>query len=267
MGNDEETAPLSRRAFLDRALAVLLAPGLMGCGRLADGAERGARLAARPGVPTREPARGLSSLGLGSPRDGMLYVPEGYDPGRPVPLFVGLHGAGGEGRHWEGWAERADELGFVLLAPDSRGRSWDLVLGGFGPDVGFVDQALLHTFSRCRIDPARVALGGFSDGASYALSLGASNGDLFSHLVAFSPGFYQPDEARPGSPRVFVSHGRGDRVLSFSRAERSIVPGLRGEGYDVVFVPFDGGHEVPESVSRGALDWLLAGAPAPSQTL
>ena len=33
---------------------------------------------------------------------------------------------------------------------------------------------------------------GFSDGASYALSLGAANGDLFTHIAAFSPGFMRP---------------------------------------------------------------------------
>src|SRR3712207_7974813 len=51
---------------------------------------------------------------------------------------------------------------------------------------------------------------GFSDGASYALSLGIPNGDLFTHLVAFSPGFAAPDGQR-GHPRVFVGHGVDDR--------------------------------------------------------
>jgi phospholipase/carboxylesterase len=40
-----------------------------------------------------------------------------------------------------------------------------------------------------------VALGGFSDGASYALSLDLTNGDLFASLIAFSPGFIQLDPA------------------------------------------------------------------------
>jgi len=33
---------------------------------------------------------------------------------------------------------------------------------------------------------------GFSDGASYALSVGITNGDLFTHVIAFSPGFVAP---------------------------------------------------------------------------
>lgn len=59
---------------------------------------------------------------------------------------------------------------------------------GFGPDVLYLNKALHHVFNRYSIDPSRLAVAGFSDGASYALSLGVANGDLFSHIIAFSPG-------------------------------------------------------------------------------
>jgi predicted esterase len=38
------------------------------------------------------------------------------------------------------------------------------------------------------IDPVRLAVGVFSDGASYALSLGIPSADLYTHVLAFSPG-------------------------------------------------------------------------------
>jgi predicted esterase len=86
----------------------------------------------------------------------------------------------------------ADEAGLVLLAPESRGTTWDVLRGGYGPDVAFIDRALEQTFGRYAVDPRRLAVGGFSDGASYALSLGITNGDLFGHVLAFSPGFMAP---------------------------------------------------------------------------
>ena len=46
--------------------------------------------------------------------------------------------------------------------------TWDRVGGFFGPDVAYIDLALGITFDRCAIDPARVCLAGFSDGASSA---------------------------------------------------------------------------------------------------
>ncbi len=254
---------MSRRNFLRSSLSALSAPMLMGCRGAATESNppppptSGPVLTARPGSPTVTPTVGPSDLGLGTSRDGLLYVPESYDPDIPAPLFVGLHGAGGAGSNWASYPDRAEARGMVFLAPDSRFSTWDLLLGGFGPDVAFLDRALQHTFERTRIDPARIALGGFSDGASYALSLGVSNGDLFSHLVAYSPGFFRPSDPIVGEPLVYVSHGTRDGVLSVTTSRDSIVPSFRGAGYDVTYEEFDGGHEVPAEISESALDWFL----------
>lgn len=251
-------APLSRRDFVRSGVAALLAPGLLGCGSDPVAGSTPSRLSARPGTPTASPSPGtVEALDLGSGRDGVLYVPESYTPDEPMPLFVALHGAGGAGTSWASYPDRAEAHGMILLAPDSRGRTWDLVRGAFGPDVRFLDEALRHTFARCRVDPTRIALGGFSDGASYALSLGVVNGDLFSHLVAYSPGFYTPGEPITGRPRIFAAHGRSDRILPFDYTSGTLTPRLRDAGYDVTFFPFDGDHGVPGEVSEAALDWFL----------
>jgi phospholipase/carboxylesterase len=149
----------------------------------------------------------------------------------------------------------ADALGAALLAPDSRGRTWDAIRGEFGEDPAFIDRALARTFDRCAIDPARVWLCGFSDGASYGLSLGLANGDFFSRVLAFSPGFVIPAE-RHGKPRIFVSHGRQDPILPIDRASRAIVPQLKREGYDVRFDEFEGGHRMPPGILAAAILWL-----------
>lgn len=52
-------------------------------------------------------------------------------------------------------------------------------------------------------------IAGFSDGPSYALSLGLANGDVFDSVIAFSPGF-QVAESAGGRPGLFVSHGTED---------------------------------------------------------
>jgi phospholipase/carboxylesterase len=215
------------------------------------------RLRARPpdtaaaGVPA-----GVSRLGLEPGRDGLVQVPTlaGADP---IPLVVLLHGSGSNSGDVIDLLQRpAQEHGFALLAPDARGSTWDLVRGSFGPDVRFIDRALEHVMARLPIDPARVALAGFSDGASYALSLALGNGDLFTHLIAFSPGFSAPG-GRVGAPRIFVSHGVYDPVLPIDRCSRRIVPSLRHAGYDVTYEEFEGGHQVPPRVAWQAADWLL----------
>lgn len=84
------------------------------------------------------------------------------------------------------------QTGMILLSPQSQSSSWDVIRGGYGPDVQIMDKALKSVFERYTIDPQKCSIGGFSDGASYALSVGTTNGDLFSHIVAFSPGFMRP---------------------------------------------------------------------------
>ena len=184
-------------------------------------------------------------------------MPATYRADRPAPLVVSFHGAGGSGRRGLSRLQAlADAAGFLLLSPDSRDSTWDVVRTGFGPDVEFVDRALELVFARYAVESARVAAEGFSDGASYALSLGLVNGDLFTHVIAFSPGFLLAE--RPvGQPRCYVSHGVQDPILPIDPCSRRIVRQLRGDRYDVRYTEFEGGHVVPPAIAKAAVDWLL----------
>lgn len=218
-----------------------------------------ARLQARPGTPTGAAPTGLRSLGAGPERDGLLYVPEGYRREEPAPLALLLHGAGGTAQHGlRPLRDLADEAGIILLAPDAQESTWDLLRGSYGPDIVVIDRLLERTFEQYAVDPARIAIGGFSDGASYALSVGITNGDLFSHVIALSPGFMVPAERR-GSPRLFISHGTEDPVLPIENCSRYLVPQLERDGYVVQYREFAGGHTVPPEIAREAVDWFLAG--------
>ena len=231
--------------------------GLKGQQEVDSASSRG-RLRARPDPPPSDAAAraGLRPLGLGSTRDGLLYIPAGYGADNMAPLALTLHGAGGDARSGiSHFLHLADEAGVVLLAPESRGRTWDVLVGGYGPDVEFIDRALEWVFDRVALDTRRLAITGFSDGASYGLSLGLTNGDLFTHLIAFSPGFMAP-ATRRGKPPVFVSHGTRDRVLPIERCSRRIVPQLDRAGYRVRYREFDGPHTVPVSIVREALHWF-----------
>lgn len=215
------------------------------------------RLAARPG---RRIVTSLTSgpLGLGSgDRDGLIQMPSA-PAGGPLPLLVFLHGAT---QNAAGMMRRigpaADRAGVAVLAPDSRGRTWDAIREGFGDDVAFLNRALEHVFERLAVDPARVTLGGFSDGASYAISLGLANGDLFPRVAAFSPGFVISADAH-GHPRFFVSHGTADQILPIDQCSRVIVPRLRALGYDVTFREFEGRHEMPADIVGDGLKWIAA---------
>jgi phospholipase/carboxylesterase len=219
----------------------------------------GGRLISRPRAPDAGvPPTGLQPLHLsGSDRDGIVYLPPSYRHDVPAPLVLSLHGAGGSARRGLRRVQPlADAAGLILLVPDSRAGTWDLVRTGiFGPDVEYLDQALDLVFSRYAVDPRRVVAEGFSDGASYALSMGLLNGDLFTHVIAFSPGFVTKGSRR-GRPRLFVSHGVHDQVLPIELCGRRIARELRDDDYDVRYAEFEGGHAVPDEIARAALEWF-----------
>jgi predicted esterase len=215
-------------------------------------------LTARPVEPAavqREP--GLHSLEIRRQRDSLLYVPKSADVEGLAPLVVYLHGAGGsEQQGVKRLAGYADEFGFLLLSPASEGPTWDAIRGGYGPDVRMIDQALRRTFAARRVDGRRIAVAGFSDGASYALGLGLLNGDLFGAILAFSPCFAPGGGQWTGRPRIFVSHGRGDTILPIASCSGRVVPVLKHSGYDVTYREFDGPHTVPREIMDEAFRWF-----------
>lgn len=248
----------TRRQFLALAAAAV---GLEWSQRSRGGTSR---LSARTGRVTGTLAPGEHSLdgardrALGAARgNGVIRIPKKYREDTPAPLALLLHGAGGRARGITSRLGIADSLGIVMLVPESRDSTWDAIRGDFGEDVAFVNRALEFAFSRVNVDPARLAIGGFSDGASYALSLGLDNGDLFSHILAFSPGFIASQDPQGGRPRIFVSHGTADDILPFATTSSRLVPALERAGYSVNFRRFGEGHTVPPSIAHEAFTWFL----------
>lgn len=208
-------------------------------------------------LPQADPqdAPGRYELKLDNRRDGTLYVPKDYKRGVQMPLLVWLHGAGGQGNVSMNLAALADEFGVIVLAPDSREWTWDAILGRWGPDVEFLQLALKQTVGRYAIDRERVWLGGFSDGASYSLSLGISYGDIFRKVFAGAPGVMQPIEVN-GKPPIFLAHGRQDQTMPIDETSRKFLPRLKALDYDVTYREYEGRHTLPPEVLREVFEWL-----------
>jgi len=241
---------ITRRAFV----AALPLAGELACARRR--AEDN-RLSARPGSGPAAAPTGARPLKLRQERDGLLYVPASSSKYEKAPLVVILHGASQNADlGFTLLRSLANEHGFLVLAPASKGRTWDAIQGSYGPDIDFIDRSLEKTFLLRAIDPARIAVAGFSDGASYSLSMGLANGDLFTSVLGFSPGIVVPGR-RAGKPPIFISHGRRDQILPIDECSRRIVPELQSEGYQVTYREFDGPHTLPPEVASEAMGWFL----------
>jgi predicted esterase len=224
------------------------------------------RIYARPKVvASPSSVTGLQKLNLasGDLRDGWYYVPAKH--ANPAPLILMLHGSLEDGetilRNVQSFA---DDIGAIVVVPDSRSYTWEIAkrdvapdpLDRLGKDVIFLDRALAYVFERHAIDPKRIAIGGFSDGGTTALSLGLMNGDLFTHVMAFSPGFIRL-RSTSGHPHVFLAHGTRDDVLPIDTS-RSIARAIDQAGYEVEFIEFEGKHVVSEDVAKEALtEWFV----------
>lgn len=159
-----------------------------------------------------------------------------------APLDLGPAFAGG--RAW--W--EIDMVALQVAMATGRHRE----LAGSVPDglasarekLGRAVDAVVETFA-----PAKLVLGGFSQGAMLATDYALRTDRALAGLLLFSGTVIAEAEWRPLMSRragleVAQSHGRQDPVLPFAGAER-LRELLAGGGAEVRFTPFDGGHEIP----------------------
>ncbi len=208
------------------------------------------------------------------------------------PMLVLLHGYGAPGEDLVPIARQLavpSQVRFAFpaaplsvepnLPPEMSGRAWwqlDMVelqravmLGdyaalttrvpaGLSEARSAVTDLLAALESEHRVAPEKLILGGFSQGAMLATDLAlraerppAGLGILSGSLICRHE-WLPLMKARAGM-KVVQSHGRADPILAYQLAEE-----LRDEliqaGVNVEFVPFAGGHGIP----NGALDALTA---------
>jgi predicted esterase len=252
---------VNRRTFLIHGAAT--AGALLGFDRLASARARAGPEPGRLSARLRK-ATGASALAPGEhvlaetgDRRSILFVPKSFDPRRAAPFYLALHGATGSGDSMlRGTRAAAESHGVVVLSPSSHDFTWDAIRTDYADDFASIDKQLNRVFDQCTMDPRHVAIGGFSDGATYALSLGLLNGDLFTHIIAHSPGFIIGGGAAQGKPRVFISHGRHDAILPIDQCGRRIAAQLQRDGYRVRFDEFEGGHTATPAMRETAVAWF-----------
>ena len=173
----------------------------------------------------------------GGRRSYVLYLPSSFARGRPIPLVLVFHGAGGRGigmaRH-TGFSRLAEREGFAVAYPDGMNRRWNdgRGVGGAADDVGFI-RALLDSLEReLGIDRARVYATGISNGATFLHRLGC---ELPGALAAIAP-------VAGGMPATVGERCAGTGPPT-SGAGGAMVPSvLSMQGTADRFMPFDGGQ-------------------------
>ena len=177
--------------------------------RLLDEAEAAAD--GKPSYGRGRPGQFWLKLGLEKgPSFVRLLAPEAAAKGRPLPLVIALHGAGGsENMFFDGYGDGAivklcERRGWLLVAPR----------GGLAP--GLIDEIdRLYP-----VDRKRVFLIGHSMGASQAAAAASRSPETFAAVAALSGGGpARPSDALKAVP-FFVAAGAEDLGLIGSRGLR-----------------------------------------------
>ena len=176
-----------------------------------------------------------------------------------APLIVVLHGAGGDARNFlDQFKHDANRRGAILLSVQSSGHTWaQRKPTDDEADVANIKTAISELTVKAPIDRGRTTVMGFSDGASYALSIGMAYPGLFRTIVAFSPGYAFAPSDIDTQQRIFIAHSRRDPILPAANV-RDMIKGLESAGYSPEVRWFNGGHEIDPQLKNAALDFALA---------
>jgi polyhydroxybutyrate depolymerase len=161
----------------------------------------------------------------GTKRTYILHVPASYKGDKPVPLLLDFHpmifGTAASQRRSSGYAELADQEGFIVAYADGVDNAWNL-----GPcctrsrdvdDFGLA-LAMVEKFkSEGCIDGKRVYAAGFSNGGGLSHYLACKSADVFAATSPAAFDLIQEVECKPSRPiSVVIFRGTSDAIVPYA---------------------------------------------------
>jgi len=185
------------------------------------------------------PTSGTATVEVGG-RRVTVHVPGSYDPARPAPLVLGLHGYTSNATELESYLRltpESDRRGFVYAYPegstDERGdQFWnatDACCAFFSPkpdDSRYLSDLITTLEGAYRIDRARVYLIGHSNGGFMAFRMACEHADQIAAIAALNGATWNDaTKCRPSEPvGVLAIHSSDDETVAFGGGSINGVP-------------------------------------------
>jgi phospholipase/carboxylesterase len=201
-----------------------------------------------------------------------LRKPEHIEDNKTYPALFLLHGMGSNEQDLLSLTEGLEKQFYIFSIrgpiPQPPGFAFFTIQGFGKPHREVFDETVskLSSFidyasERFPIDPKRIYLLGFSQGAILSMTLGLELGNRIKGIVALSgyiPGFVKEDyELQPVDDlSIFISHGEMDPVLPFQWGTEND-EFFRKLGAKVSFHPYQTGHTVSLENYQDFMKWLL----------
>ena len=171
-------------------------------------------------------------ISSGERREYFLYVPRSYDPAKPTPLVISMHGAAGwpkQQMELTEWNRLAESHRFIVVYPsglESAGpRVWH-VGPDFSEDVRFISGMIDKLEAAYNIDPARIYANGFSNGGGMAFVLSCALADRIAAV-----GMVGAAQTLPWSwctehraVPMIAFHGTADKFAYFNGGQSWVAP-------------------------------------------
>ncbi len=175
----------------------------------------------------------------GRSRAWIVYTPPDYDPARPTPVVVLLHGRPSNAAAMaliSGMNDVATRHNFIAVYPEGLDNEWNAQFDLAGrsvsltgqsstlpqDDVGFLKTLMDDLAVDFNIDRSRLYLGGFSNGGFMTHRMACSAGDTFAAFAAVGAALYvelsQHCQRSPPTP-ILLMHGSGDPSVPIDGVE------------------------------------------------
>lgn len=174
----------------------------------------------------------------GRQRAYKVHFPSLKDSDSPRPLVILLHGANGNAEEIEkmsGMSQKADREDFIVVYPEGTGPNrkymWnadnccgDAFKDGVD-DIGFIRAMIEKLLTDYPVDPDRIYVAGFSNGAMMAYRLACMLSDKLAAIAPVEGALYDAD-CHPSDPvSVIAVHGTEDLKILYHGGV-SPVPGV-----------------------------------------
>ncbi|MBR3402368.1 MAG: hypothetical protein IKG67_09060 [Parasporobacterium sp.] len=176
----------------------------------------------------------------GQQRDCWIYVPDQKrKTDQPFSLILCLHGSGGNGEDMifrSGWHENAAEMNSIILYPSSLYRNgYQHYWQNIPEEISFIRYLVERVCSLYPVDPSRIYVTGYSNGAGMAQNLVIRCSDLFAAAALSAPVYFDEEYYGPLDPEslneaaILFSYGEDDPYLKYfnNTAEIDDIPAIR----------------------------------------
>lgn len=228
----------ARRSLVVGAVALALVASACGSSSGSAGSTTSTTRETQPSTTTRASAPTAAQSALVAARPYTVQTPSGYDPAKPAPLVILLHGYGATGAIQDAYLKlgpAADRNGMLSVHLDGTKNGQDKQFWNATDaccdfetpkvdDRAYIRAVIADVAATHTVDPKRVYLVGHSNGAFMSFAMACDHADTIAAIVSLEGATWlDPSRCRPSeSVAVLVVHGTGDKTIKYDGGSTGI---------------------------------------------